>query len=125
MPLQQLDRRDLLLGLLAIGLTTPALAQHSTSDGTTHGTGGGRGGQGGGQHGRPADRHADDDHGDDHGDDHDDDGHTSDDHGDDHASGSQGGGKGPYYRGGRDAVSSATGHGRSLEDKVLKRPSFQ
>lgn len=125
---EHMNRRSLLTSLLVISLAPPALAQHTASDGTNHSSGGGgAGGHGGGQYGRPVDRHSDghdDDHGDDHGDEHTDDEHE-DDHGDDHASGSKGkkGKGGPQYRGGRDAVTSVRGgHGRSLEDKVFKRP---
>lgn len=70
-----------------------------------------------------------DNHGDDHGDDHTsheggDTDHASggDDHGDDSDHASGGKGKGPKYRGGREGV--GVSHGRSLEDRVLKTPSF-
>ena len=127
MPNDHINRRSLLTSLLAMALATPTLAQHTEPSATSHSSGvGGAGGHGGGQFGRPVDRQSDDGHGDDHGDD-----HTSDDHGDDdsddHASGGKGkrGKGGPQYGGRRDAVASARGgRGRSLEDKVLKKPSF-
>ena len=98
--------------------TLPALsiAQHTDTSGghDSHASDSG-GGHSGGQHGRPTDRH---DGGDDHGDDHDHD----DDHGDDHGSGGKG--KGPKYRGGREALTVGAGRGHSLEDRVLKTPDF-
>lgn len=127
-----MNRRLVLTSLCAIAIAAPGFAQQSDGVDTTHGSDKGKGkGRGGAQGGRPEDSHGgEDDHGDDHaddsgGDDHgDDSGHASggDDHGDDsdHASGKKG--KGPKYRGGRVAV--GVSHGRSLEDRVLKTPSF-
>lgn len=114
------------MSLFAVAISRPSLAQHTDDGESDHGfsrggSGGGAGGNNGGQHGRPEDRHSgEDDHGDDHGEDHTDD--QTDDHGSDHASGGKG--KGPKYKGGRDTVSVGVGHGRSLEDRVLKSPSF-
>lgn len=126
MPSDTLDRRLFVAGLLAFALTSVAQAQHTDETHTDHASGGGgRGGSGGhssgGQRGRPTDPHGEDDeHSDDHGDDHGDE--HEDDHGDDHASGKKG--KGPRYKGGRETVSVGVSHGRSLEDRVLKVPSF-
>lgn len=119
----RMNRRLMVTSLLALVLARPLFAQHSDEGETTHESGQGR--RGGGQGGRPDDPHSgEDDHGDDHaGDDseeHVDD--HEDDHGEDHASGGKG--KGPRYRGGRETVSVGVTHGSSLEDRVLKSPSF-
>ena len=123
-----MNRRLLLTSFCAIALAMPALGQHTDGTDTTHGSGKGRGAGGsGGQRGKPEDPHSgEDDHGDDHGGD--DDHGDADDHGDDHGDGddhaSGGKGKGPKYKGGSNADSFTAGHGRSLEDKVLKVPDF-
>lgn len=113
------NRRLMLTSLLALVLARPLVAQHSDEGETAHESGQGR--RGGGQGGRPDDPHSgEDDHGDDHAGD---DGEEHvDDHGDDHASGGKG--KGPRYRGGRQTASISVTHGSSLEERVLKSPSF-
>lgn len=125
MPKDMMDRRLFLTGLVAIAFATPGFAQHSDAGDTEHSSAKGKGrGAAGGQHGRPADGGHSGEDGDDHGDDHtSDEGHDTDEgHDSDHASGGKG--KGPKYRGGRESVSFGVGHGRSLEDRVLKTPSF-
>ncbi|WP_294609256.1 hypothetical protein [Roseovarius sp.] len=121
MPENWMNRRLVLTSLCALVVAGPVAAQHEDGTATDHGADTGHAsGAGGAQHGRPADAHnsGEDDHGDDHGDD-----HTSDegDHSD-HESGGKG--KGPKYRGGRDTVTVGVGHGRSLEERVLKVPAF-
>ncbi|MCD1625703.1 hypothetical protein K7H22_06800 [Seohaeicola saemankumensis] len=114
-----MNRRLMLTSLLALVLARPLFAQHSDEGETTHESGQGR--RGGGQGGRPDDAHSgEDDHGDDHaGDDGEE---NEDDHGEDHASGGRG--KGPRYRGGRETASVGVSQSSSLEDRVLKSPSF-
>jgi hypothetical protein len=103
---------------ISFGLAaSSAMSQGSHSSGGGQGSGGHKGGPGSSGHSTGDD---DTEHS------HDEGGHTDTDHehtehdpdaGSDHG----GGGKGPKYRGGRaDAGPIGRGHGRSLEDRVLK-----
>ena len=103
----QKSRRDILTSISALGVALVfggvSLAQ-AASKKDNHGKGKGKSGGGG--------------HDDGHDDiSHDDGGHTDDGHDDsDHASGK----RGPRYKGGKEVSPTTHGHGRSLEDRILR-----
>lgn len=112
--------------VFCLGAAVPALSQQTggttavatATDGGGHGAGRGRGAGGaGGGHTDDGGHTGDDGHTDDGG--HTgDDGHTEDGHDGGHQ------GNGPQYHGGRNVAVSGVGHGRSVEDRVLRAEPF-